>query len=74
MNFVPENQNGSDPYFDRRVEPEHNVKMSDHLLFSLGQLSISEYQERIGFDDNQSPPKRTFRTKVSNLDRLILAS
>jgi hypothetical protein len=74
MNFVLENRNGSDPYFDRREEPENTFNMSDHLLFSLGQLSISEYKNRLELVRNQPIPKRTIMRKVRVLGLHILAS
>lgn len=43
MNFVPENRNGHDPFFDKQEESEGAVVISDHLLFALGQLSVQEY-------------------------------
>ena len=45
MNFVPEHQHRSDPFFDKRREEDRPIPMSDHLLFNLGQMSIDDYKK-----------------------------
>lgn len=53
-NFVLENKNSKDPYFCKRDSVEKMLNLSDDLLFTLGQISIGEYADRIKTEKKQN--------------------